>query len=614
MRSNPFLEKQSKDDKFLKTINAQLEYHGIKMKGAEIFRQIKSYDPTGGFFLSWLIQCFVKACNENAVKAYFDDLPLAQEYLNIWAQGQAEFKKGKWIPRGQNKQWAIRLVGDPRFETISQLGSYLVEIGLMSDEYQGNWINAMLSLQKDGDCNLLTEGVDNAGLKWIFVDLIKHNSSNKLGENSGWCTASGAFYSYIPNTGLIMGYCVDTGERIQVTSRNQNNSNLFNEDNDEYGYSDDFSEYDGFFEEQKLPNNVVFQFEDRYEPLKDIIADVADKVQLRVRLAEGRCLKKSIENYVNGGNKFTGNYKTLYDMYDGQLNMPPLKLISENAQELSDFMKISSRKLKKDQIRKFHEILQYIPNNLFVLELALLQHPIIAKQYLQPYLFNSFVTIPKDRYISLGGIEVDLRAFEISKFVVTQIVWSYYTQNDKNVRFEDSPLNPIVNVSWYDALECCNIISELHNFEPYYNINGRNVTVNWNADGFRLPTEAEWEVAAREPNKVEDYAGPIEGWWDKDTTYTNNDRPPKEIIIPAEPMPDKSQYKQLEYEYSGSDNVDAVAWYSDNSQNRLHPVGERKPNGWGLYDMSGNVFEWCFDSWGDISDKDEYADDGRYIG
>ena len=97
----------------------------------------------------------------------------------------------------------------------------------------------------------------------------------------------------------------------------------------------------------------------------------------------------------------------------------------------------------------------------------------------------------------------------------------------------------MVEVSWYGAAAYCQWKRAQ---------TGRN---------YRLPTEAEWEYAAR------------------------------------------GGKKSRGYQYAGSDNLDEVAWYRSNSDSKTHPVGQKKPNELGLYDMSGNVYEWCQDVWHD---------------
>ena len=113
--------------------------------------------------------------------------------------------------------------------------------------------------------------------------------------------------------------------------------------------------------------------------------------------------------------------------------------------------------------------------------------------------------------------------------------------------------DPVVCVSFKDAATFCNWLSFWEGYDECYTIKGNKVTCNWDANGYRLPTEAEWEYAA------------------SGGKYSNN------------------------YQYAGSDNVNKVAWHPGNAKYRIHPVKRKKPNELGIYDLSGNVSEMCWD-------------------
>jgi formylglycine-generating enzyme required for sulfatase activity len=152
------------------------------------------------------------------------------------------------------------------------------------------------------------------------------------------------------------------------------------------------------------------------------------------------------------------------------------------------------------------------------------------------------------------------RPFYLGVFEVTQYEYRQVMAENPS-HFKDSELLPVEEVSWLDAVKFCNKLSERERRRPHYKIDGETVTV-LGGNGYRLPAEAEWEYACRAPQSP---GGTTKHPFGND----------------------------------GADLTD-YAWYDKNSENKTHPVGQKKPNRWGLFDMQGNVWEWCQDGYSEV--------------
>ncbi len=147
--------------------------------------------------------------------------------------------------------------------------------------------------------------------------------------------------------------------------------------------------------------------------------------------------------------------------------------------------------------------------------------------------------------------KVSITGFLIDKFEVTHAMYAQ-AQLPNPSHWQENPQQPVERVRWGDAKRYCNERSLLEGLKPCYNEKTADWDCDYSANGYRLPTEAEWEYAAK--------AG-----------------------------------ADSAYDFGGAEKLRQYSWFAEDSQQKTHAVGQKKPNGFGIYDLYGNVSEWCED-------------------